>query len=155
MKKPLYHDLLIGTTECGGVITSRFGEIQSPSFPNEMATNLYCTWIINGTRQGDLVSLIFDAFSINDTESTDCSKTYIEISNYGNHGVRFCDDKLPPSELDSESNIVMARLVTSAKEHTYSKGFILKYVISQKMITTTVTPPKTVPTVPSKIDSSC
>eukprot|EP00111_Clytia_hemisphaerica_P017835 TCONS_00052732-protein len=147
----LNHLVLVksGVLDCGGVYTSRFGDIQSPSFPNAISNNLHCTWIINGTRRGDLVSLEFDAFSINDTESTDCSKTYIEISNYGSRGVRFCDDKLPPGVLDSESNIVVITLVTSAKDHTYSKGFILKYVISQKIVTTTMTVPKTIPTIPT------
>lgn len=149
------HNFYIISLDCGGSITNkRAGDIESKKFPSQIDSNLNCTWTITGSKPNDIIYLEFDALDINDTESNDCNFTYIEITNRGQNGQRFCNSRRPPDSLISSGNQVEIHFVTSPKEHTNSTGFLLKYTIVTKIVKpTTVTPPKTLPTIPGKYDT--
>ena len=129
----------------------RFGTISSPNFPSLLPSNVNCTWHLSGSNENDVIQLEINGFDINDTESDDCSSTYVEISNYGSPGFKFCNDKLPPIKLMSTTNQVDIALVTSAQNHSNSKGFTLDFnIIDKGNSSSTTISPTTVQPLPSK-----
>jgi len=54
---------IIPASACGGTLTSPFGELMSPNYPNAPPRGLNCTWTIQGPEDAELL-FDFDDFDL-------------------------------------------------------------------------------------------
>ncbi|XP_055335662.1 cubilin-like [Paramacrobiotus metropolitanus] len=72
--------LVYNITECGGVLDTVSGLVQSPNYPLNYPNNMSCAWLIQSSEMtGAQVQLTFRDIKLE--ESTNCSKDSLEILN--------------------------------------------------------------------------
>ena len=83
---------------CGGNLTSAVGSVTSPGFPQAMAVNLTCEWLITVPPRRR-ITIKFSDINLGPAEGSTCSSTYVQIqvlSASGRHLVgKYCGTVCP------------------------------------------------------------
>lgn len=107
---------------CGGILSGTEGRFSSPTYPDNYANNIQCTWTLSALP-GNLIQLNFEDFIL--VESENCNEDYLEIREGNSNGPLlgvFCGWHTPT--LDPKESFWI-KLRTDDDE--VRKGFMAKF----------------------------
>lgn len=107
---------------CGGVLRGIEGRFSSPTYPDNYANNIQCTWTISALP-GNLIQLDFEDFNLIDSDN--CNQDYVEVREGSSVGPLvgvFCGKYTPTVD---PKNSFWIKFRTDDDE--VSKGFITKF----------------------------
>lgn len=109
-------------SSCGGILRGTEGRFSSPTYPDNYANNVQCTWTISALA-GNLVQLDFEDFNF--VESDNCNEDYLEIRERSSSGPLigvFCGKHTPT--LDPKQSFWIK---FRTDDNDVRKGFMAKF----------------------------
>ncbi|XP_070181265.1 blastula protease 10-like [Littorina saxatilis] len=120
------------TGDCGGVLKSTSGTIESPGYGNGNVydSNIDCLWLIQGPFDTRSISLKMDGFELEDDTIQPCAFDWLEVRSLGPHlnGQRFCGEG-PSDGVVYHGNTLVIHF-HSDDSYTFS-GFRLHYDVTK------------------------
>ncbi|XP_076464570.1 protein SpAN-like [Babylonia areolata] len=127
-------DVIPSTHECGGVLRSTTGILQSPGFDHGYGygNNVDCVWLIQGPygSRPTTVTLVMEVFEMEDDVIQPCAFDWLEFRSLGPHlhGQRFCGEG--PSEPLVYRGQGSGLVVTFHSDESFTfGGFRLRYFV--------------------------